>query len=147
MRQPKVWISAGILLLIALHAVPVLTAGIRKRTWPVLDWSMYKDSRGPGPIQVNKKRIIAITASGQQDTVTPDLLGSSPFALRNLYERPMWQGDSSAAQQLFARMNLERKDPVVEFRLESENYTVSDTGIVKQGNPVLRYHASPTPAK
>lgn len=45
MRQSKVWISIGIILLIALHAVPVLSAGFRKRTWPILDWAMYKDSR------------------------------------------------------------------------------------------------------
>ena len=147
MRQSKVWISIGILLLIALHAVPVLAAGIRKRTWPILDWTMYKESRAPGPIQVNLKRIIAISASGQQDTVTPYLLGSSGFALHILYERPMWKGDSSAAQQLIVRLNRQRTDPVIELRLESENHTVTDTGIVKKENPVLRYQASPSPAK
>ncbi len=147
MRQSKVWISIGILLLIALHAVPVLSAPIRKRTWPVLDWTMYKDSRPAGPILVNKKRIIAVTAKGQEETVTPHLLGSSPFALQMLYERPMWKGDSSAAQQLVTRLNLQREDPVVEVRLESETYTVSDTGIVKQENPGIRYRASSSPAK
>ena len=147
MRQSKVWISIGILLLIALHAVPVVHAGLRKRTWPILDWAMYKDSRAPGPITVNRKRIIAITAKGQQDTVTPYLLGSSPYALQTLYERPLFKGDSSAAPGLFARLNLGRTDPVVEVRLESETYTVTDSGIVKAENPVLRYRASPSPAK
>lgn len=79
--------------------------------------------------------------------MTPYLLGSSPYALQTLYERPLFKGDSSAAPALFARLNLDRKDPVVEVRLESETYTVTDTGIVKRENPVLRYRASPSPAK
>lgn len=147
MRQSKVWISIGILLVIALHAVPVLSAGLRKRVWPFLDWAMYKDSRAPGPIQVKKKRIIGVTSRGQEEAVTPYLLGSSGFALHALYEVPMLRSDSSAAQQLFKRLNLQREDPFVELRMESETYTVSDTGIVKKENPVITYRAGPSASR
>ncbi len=147
MRQSKVWISIGILIVIALHAVPVLSAGLRKRVWPFLDCAMYKDSRAPGPIEAKKKRIIGVTLKGQKEAVTPDLLGSSPFAMQALYAVPMWRNDSSAAQQLFKRLNLQREDPFVELRLESETYTVTDTGVVKRHNPVITYRAAHLPSR
>ena len=147
MQRHRVWISIGIVLLIALHAVPVVNAKYRKRMWPILEWAMYKDSRAPGPILVNKKRIVAVTAKGQEEAVTPHLLGSSPYALQTLYERPMWKNDSSAAEKLFQRLNLEREDPFVELRMESETHTVTDTGIVKRENPVITYRAGPSPSR
>jgi len=147
MRQSKVWISIFILLIIGLHAVPVLSAGLRKRVWPFLDWAMYKESRAPGPIQVAKKRITGITVKGQTQVVNPQLVGSSPLALRALYLQPMWRGDSAAAQALFKRLNLGREDPFVELRLESETYTMTDTGVVKQDNPVLTYQATSSPSR
>jgi hypothetical protein len=145
MRRSKIWISICIVLLIALHAVPVLSASLRKRMWPILDWAMYKDSRGPGPIDAKKKRVIGITSQGLKEEVTADLLGSSPFAMNNLYVVPMFRNDSAAAQRLFQRLNLRRDDPFVELHLESETYTVTDTGVVRQENPVLVYRAPSTP--
>jgi hypothetical protein len=147
MRQSKVWISIGILVVIGLHAVPVLSAGLRKRTWPFLDWAMYKDSRAPGPIQVKKKRIFAVTQTGQKERVTPSLLGSTGYGLHALYEVPLLRNDSAAAQDLFRRLNLQRQDPFVELRVESETYTVSDTGVVKRDNPVITYRAAPPPSR
>jgi hypothetical protein len=147
MRQYKVWVSIFILLVIALHAVPALSPVLKKRVWPFLDWGMYKDSRPPGPIQANKKRIIGVTLKGQKEAVTPFLLGSSRFAFQALYATPMWRRDSSAARQLFTRLNLQREDPFVELRLESETYTVTDTGVVKQDNPVVTYRSGPSPSR
>ena len=147
MRQSKVWISIGILVVIGLHAVPVLSAGLRKRTWPFLDWGMYKDSRAPGPIQVKKKRIVGVTQTGQKERVTPTLLGSTGYGLHMLYEVPMLRNDSAAAQDLFRRLNVQRQDPFVELRVESETYTVSDTGVVKQDNPVITYRPAPSPPR
>jgi len=147
MRQSKVWISIFIILLIALHSVPVLSASLRKRMWPILDWAMYKDSRGPGPIDAKKKRVIGVTANGSKEEVTPYLLGSSSFAMQNLYVVPMFRKDSAAAQRLLQRLNLRREDPFVELHVESETYTVTDSGIVKQENPVLIYRASPSPSR
>ncbi|MBA3345544.1 MAG: hypothetical protein H0T44_09650 [Gemmatimonadales bacterium] len=55
----------------------------------------------------------------------------------------MWAGDSSAAQQLFRRLNLKRQDPFVELRLESERYTVTESGIAKEENPTITYRVEP----
>ena len=79
--------------------------------------------------------------------MTPFLVGLSPFVLRASYEQPMWRGDSSAARQLFTRLNLQREDPFVELRLESEMYTVTDTGLLKQKNPVATYRAGLLPSR
>jgi hypothetical protein len=147
MRQSKVWISTFIILIIALHIVPVLSASLRKRMWPILDWAMYKDARAPGPIQAKKKRIIAVTQKGQTEQVTADLLGSTAYGLHAIYEVPMLRNDSAAAQQLFKRLNVGRQDPFVELRLESETYTVSDTGVVRQVNPVITYRPDSSPSR
>lgn len=147
MRQSKFWITIFIIVVIGLHTVPVLSASLRKRMWPILDWAMYKDSRGPGPIDAKKRRIVGVTAKGVEEVVTPYLLGSSPFAMHSLYVVPMFRQDSSAAQRLFHRLNRQREDPFVEFRMESETYTVTDTGIVRQDNPDLIYKANPSPSR
>lgn len=143
MSRSRIWISLFILLVIALHAVPVVSAGLRKKMWPFLEWGMYKGSRPPGPIQTVTKRIIGVTLRGQQQAITPDFLGSSIFAIQGLYEQPMWKRDSSAAQKLFRRLNFKREDPFVVLRLESETYIVTDTGVARKKNPAITYHAAP----
>ena len=75
--------------------------------------------------------------------MTPYLVGSSEWALLSLYARPMWAGDSTAAQRLFRRLNVKREDPFVELRLESERYTVTDSGIAKEENPAITYRLEP----
>jgi hypothetical protein len=139
MGRTKLFISILILLVLALHAVPVLHAGLRKRMWPFMVWSMYKNSRPAGPIKAYKRRIIAITAKGQRERVTGELVGSTGFAVSRQYTGLLANGDSSAAQDLFRRLNPVRKDPFVELHLEGESYTVTDTGVVKQRIPVLIY--------
>lgn len=146
MRPYKIWISTVILLVIGLHAVPVLHAGLRKRIWPILDWAMYKDASPPGPIETDRKRIVGITVSGRREVITKELVGLSSFALDRLYAKPMKVGDSTAARQLMARLNRQRQDPFVEVRLEVVTYTATDSGIVKHANPPLRYRADPDPA-
>ncbi len=147
MRQSKIWISTVILLVIALHAVPVLHAGLRKRIWPILDWAMYKDASPPGPIETDRKRIVGITASGQRVVISKELVGLSSFALDRLYAKPMKVGDSSAAQQLILRLNQQREDPFVEVRLEVETYTATDTGLVRRANPPMTYRVGPAPSR
>jgi hypothetical protein len=142
MTRSKVWISIFIILVIALHAVPLVSSGLRRKVWPFLEWTMYSDSRPAGPIVATKKRIVGITAKGTTIEVTPEFLGSSVFALQGLYALPMFRGDSSAAQKLFGRMNPQREDPFVELQLKSERYTVTDSGVVKEDNPVIIYRAS-----
>jgi hypothetical protein len=145
MSRSRVWISIFILLVIAMHAVPLVSSGMRRKGWPFLEWAMYHDSRPPGPIQATKRRITGVTLKGEKVAVTPYLLGLSIFTLQSLYAQPMMRGDSSAAQQLFGRLNLQREDPFVELRLESERYTVTDTGVVKEDNPVVTYWATSPP--
>ena len=141
MRQSKFWVSLFIVLVIALHAVPLVSAGLRRKVWPFLEWAMYKRSHPPGPIKTVTKRITGVTSKGQRVAVTPYFVGLSKFALLGLYEVPMWRGDTSAAQQLFRRLNSGRGDPFIELNLESETHTVTDTGVVKQQNSVITYRA------
>jgi hypothetical protein len=147
MSQSKRIISIAILLLIALHAVPVLHSGMRKRMWPILDWAMYKDSRPAGPIQADKRRLVAVTATGSTERVGRENLGVSSFVIDRLYFRPMRSGDMTAAQALLDRLNAKRTEPFVEVRLESETYRVTDTGIVRTENPAIVYRAAPSHAQ
>lgn len=139
MRRPKTLVSVVILLVIGLHAVPVLYRSERGTLWPFMQWSMYKNSREPGPIDTHQRRILAITANGRRDTVTPRLLGLSITVLKQRYLAPIATGDLSSAPELIARLNRHRSDPVVELRLEGETYTLTDTGIVRTGDPVVTY--------
>lgn len=147
MRQPKTVISIGILVVLALHLIPIVSAKERKTLWPILEWTMYKDSRPAGPIQANTRRIVAVTARGEAHEITPRTLGSSGYAFGSLYLRPIGSGDSLAAQDLLRRLNATRRDSFVEIRLESETHLVTDSGIVERVNPVLRYPIRPSPSK
>jgi hypothetical protein len=141
MREPKTLISIAIILVILLHVAPLVYRAERKTMWPFLDWAMYKDSRPPGPIRAYKKHIMGITAQGQRESVTTDLTGVSITSFNLLYLQPMWTKDSSAARRLFSRLNQQRDDPFIELRLESETYTVTDSGVVREDNPVITYRA------
>jgi hypothetical protein len=141
MPQRRTLISIVILLVIGLHAVPVLYRRERGTLWPFMQWAMYKNSRKPGPIYAHQRRILAITADGRQDTVTPRLLGLSITVLKQRYLAPIATGDVSPASELIARLNRRRSDPVVELRLEGETYTITDTGIVRTDDPVVTYRA------
>jgi hypothetical protein len=135
-----------ILLVIGLHAVPVLYRSERGTLWPFMQWAMYKNSRKAGPIDTHLRRILAITAKGRSDTVTPRLLGLSITVLKQRYLAPIAKGDLSSAPELIDRLNRHRDDPVVELRLEGETYTVTDTGIVRTDDPVVTYRSgSPEP--
>jgi len=141
MPQRKTLISIVILLVIGLHAVPVLYRSQRGTLWPFMQWAMYKNSRRPGPIDVHQRRILAITSQGQTDTVTPHLLGLSITVLKQRYLSTIGTGDLSPAPELIERLNRHRDDPVVELRLEGETFTVTDTGIVRTDDPVVTYRA------
>ena len=147
MPHTKTLTSAVIVLAIGLHAAPLLLRHERGTLWPFMQWSMYKNSRPPGPIQANQRRIVAIRASGERDTVTPRLVGLSITVLEQRYLRPLATGDSSPVPELIERLSRSHEDPVVQLRLESETYTVTDTGIARADNPVLTFHAGPSEPK
>jgi hypothetical protein len=143
MPRRKTLVSIVILLVIGLHAVPVLYRSERGTLWPFMQWSMYKNSVPPGPVDAHQRRILAITAGGRSDTVTPHLLGLSITVLKERYLVPIAKGDLSPAPELIARLNRHRSDPVVELRLEGETYTVTDTGIASRDDPEVTYRAVP----
>lgn len=144
MRQSKTLVSVLILLAIGLHAAPVLLdRGHRQILWPFLVWSMYKDSRPPGPIKGWKTSVIGITARGVSERVTRPLVGLSGSAIGRMYIQPMARGDSSAARRLIARLNRQRQDPIVEIRLDRETYWVTDTGLVRKDAPTITYRVQP----
>jgi hypothetical protein len=143
--QSKTRISLLILLVIGLHAVPVLFyQGERQTRWPFLSWTMYAKSFPPGPITMAMRRLVATSASGREEEVTPELLGMPMPAFRNAFVTPLRQGDSSPAYVLVQRLNQGRSDPVVRLRLEGLRLTLVDTGVVKDSVPVLTYQVHPS---
>jgi hypothetical protein len=144
MTRRKTVISLVILLVIGLHVAPVLYPSEKGTLWPFMRWTMYKNSRGPGPVEAHLRHIVAISSTGRRDTVTPHLLGLSFTVLEQRYLRPMGTGDFSPAPQLIERLNQNRADSVVELRLESVTYIASDTGIARRENPVVTYRADPS---
>jgi hypothetical protein len=141
MDQPKLFISIFIILVIGLHALPVLQRlqGESQTVWPVMAWGMYRNSRNPGPIQTRQTRLIGTTSTGNEFEIDSEFSGLSFNALTRLYLRPMREGDDSAARQLADRLNRHREDPFVAFRMENETYTVTDSGIVKEHKPATIY--------
>jgi hypothetical protein len=140
LSRHKTLISVFILVIVGLHAVPVLLARGRDQVlWPFLVWSMYKNSRPPGPIKGWKTHVIATTARGDSQRVNPELVGLSGSATAELYLQPWIKGDSSAAGRLLLRLNRDRQDPFVQLRLARETYVVSDTGLIRDDPPVLTY--------
>jgi len=138
----KTLASVVILLVIGLHAVPAIYPAERDTLWPFMVWAMYKHSRPAGPVRANRRHILAVTASGVRDTVTPHLLGLSITVLDQRYHRPLMSGDTSVVPGLFQRLNRGRSDPYVELHLESETFTVTDTGLARQRNPVVIHRAA-----
>lgn len=144
MRSTKTWVSLLILLVIGLHAVPVLSyQGYRQTRWPFMAWAMYAASQPPGPIQTTNRRIVGLTTTGQTEQVTPKFIGMSRPGLNKAYVQPLWNGDSSTAGRLFDRLNQGRPDPFVELRVEGEKFTLSDSGVVEEPLPVITYRSAP----
>ena len=145
MREPKVWISGLIILILGLHALPVLSyEGYRQTRWPILTWAMYAKSFPPGPIQTTRRRIMGTTSTGETEELTARLVGMSAIGLGKGYIQPLWIGDSLAARRLLGRVNRDRQDPFVEVWVEGERYTLSDSGIVKQDLHGTVYRVDPS---
>jgi hypothetical protein len=134
-------ISTLIAVILALHFVPVVFyEGRRQTLWPFLTWTMYKNSRPPGPIEARKTRVIGVTRQSREEEVTARLAGLPAPTLVDLYTGPMRQGDSAAARRLFSRLNARRVDSLVQLRVEVENFRLTDTGVVSRRAPDISYH-------
>lgn len=144
MGRHRVWISAFILVIIGLHALPVLSyQGSRQTRWPFLTWAMYARSYPPGPIQAVTRRLVGTTAGGAEHEITPGDLGLPFPAFRNAYLMPISKHDSSAAGALTTRLNPARTDPFVAVRLEALQSTLADTGVVRDSMPVVSIRVVP----
>jgi hypothetical protein len=131
--------SVIILLVIGLHAVPVVYSRERGTLWPFMVWAMYKHSRPSGPVEVNERHIEAVTASGASDSVTAPMLGVSITVLDQRFHRPLMSGDTSVVPELFERLNRGRREPYVEVRLVSRTYTITEAGLDRVENPVRAF--------
>lgn len=134
-------VSAVILLVIGLHAVPLLVRSVRKTFWPFLEWSMYNDASPPGPIEAVDREFTGVTRQGHEVEVTASLAGLGPPALTRLYIRPMLKGDSAATRRLLARLNRGREDPFVEVRFSGTHYLLTKDGIAEEALPVQSFRA------
>jgi hypothetical protein len=94
------WVSAFVLIVLALHAVPVARefTGARETLWPFLAWGMYRHSSEP-PVRATTHRVFAVTESGTRRVRTADA-GFERFAFRRQYQVPIATGDSAAAREL-----------------------------------------------
>ena len=135
-RHPsKIFVSIFVLLVLGGHALPVLQElqGHRQTLWPIMAWGMYRYAHdGTRPIQVSVRRLIGITARGEEFEITAEHSGLFNTGFVRLYLGPITHGDASAAQGLADRVNIGRDDPVVALRLEGETHTLTPDGVVQK---------------
>jgi len=137
-------ISLFILLLLGLHALPVLSyQGVRQTRWPFLVWAMYARSIPPGPIEVTLRTLYGATSNGRDQEVTPADVGLSGPAFRNAYLLPLANGDTGTARVLLDRINEHRTEPLVDLRLETIRHRLVDTGVVTEMPPAFHYPPVP----
>jgi len=143
MRKSKMWISAFILLVIGLHAVPLLFyQGHRQTTWPFLAWGMYAKAYPAGPIETMDRFLKGTTAAGTEEEITPRMIGLTKPTFRNHYMNPIYRGDTTVALELLDRVNRDRTDPFVELRTVGIKYILADTAVVQESLPVQSYRAN-----
>jgi len=103
---------------------------------------MYARSYPAGPVQAKKRRLVGTTASGAEVAVSARVVGLSTPAFGTSYIAPIYAGDTAVAQELIARLNRGRVDPIVTLRTMGELFTVTDSGLRTDTLPVLTFHAS-----
>jgi hypothetical protein len=136
----KTGVSVFIILVLALHALPVLSyQGVRQTRWPFLAWAMYAKSYPPGPIVVTIRRIFGVSTDGRRREVTPYLVGLSGPAFRNTYLLPLENGDSAVARRLANTVNREGRDIMAQLRLETTQYRLVDSGVVVDTAPPVTF--------
>ena len=146
--QPKTRISLFILLILGLHAIPVLWyQGERQTRWPFLAWAMYARSFPPGPIDMTTRRLVATLASGKEEQLTAGLVGLPAPAFQKTYVAAAWKGDSAPAYELIRRLNRVATDPIVQLRFEGETQTLVDSGVVTTPLPVITFRAPSSSAR
>lgn len=144
-KTPQFLISTVILLVLGLHIVADLaktvnsSSWIGSQSWPFLAYGMYRKSYGPRIIRTTKHHIIGVTTGGEELEIVPNIVGLRAQALHQHFVKPMLKGNSSAARRLAGRINVDRRDPVIAFRVESEAYAIAESGIVKEDKQSMTY--------
>ena len=137
-------ISAFILLVLGLHALPLLSyQGVRQTRWPFLLWAMYAQSYPPGPIEALSGKLLAISRQGTIRQVTNTDIGLPGAVFRGTYLARFRRGDTSAGRWLFDRINDVGSDSVKELRLETLRYRLVDSGITADTLPLVVYPREP----
>ena len=145
MSRRQIGISIAILLIVGLHgwanAAKAFTRAswMGDRSWPFLAYGMYRESYRPAVIRATKEHVAALTAAGHELKMLPEVVGLHGHALHQHYIGPMHSGDPTAARLLADRINLGRSDPVVAFRIDSETYVITNTGVVSEGKQSVTY--------
>ena len=138
MAHRRTWISTLILIVIGLHALPVLSyQGNRQTRWPFMAWAMYARSYPPGPIQVVKRQLIGTSASGREEAITDGTLGLPFSTFRAVYILPIEKHDTTTGRTLLAKLNPKRTDPLVAVRLETVRARMLATGVVWDTLPAI----------
>jgi hypothetical protein len=139
-------ISAFILLVLGLHALPVLSyQGAQQTRWPFLVWAMYARSTPPGPIRAFMYQLFAVSRHGRTRRILAKDLGLTTPAFNGLYIGPFSRGDTSAGRWLVDRLNRVGPDSVAQIRLEIRQYRLVDPGIAVDTLPDVVY-PPPTPS-
>ena len=139
-------ISAFILVVLALHGLPVLSyQGAQQTRWPFLVWAMYAQSTPPGPIEAFMYEFLAISPQGKSRTFTSKDVGLSGSALGSRVTRPMIRGDTSAGRWVLDRLNRLGRDSVAQVRLETFRYRLVESGVAVDTLPAVVYPPT-TPA-
>ena len=133
-------ISAFILLVLALHGLPVLSyQGAQQTRWPFLVWAMYAQSTPPGPIEAFMYQWLAISPHGMTRKLSAKDVGLSSSALGSRVTRPISRGDTSAGRWLLDRVNRLAPDSVAQVRLETFRYRLVESGIAVDTLPAIVY--------
>jgi hypothetical protein len=143
MSRSRTWVSLFVLLVIGLHALPVISfQGARQTRWPFLAWTMYARSYPAGPVQAKKRRLIGTTRSGAELVVNAEVVGLSGPAFGTTYIAPIYAGDTTVARELMSRVNRGRRDSLVTLRTAGEVYTVSGNGLRTDTLRVMTFRAA-----
>ena len=134
--------------MLGLHALPVLSyQGARQDRWPFLTWAMYARSYPAGPIDVDIRQLVAVTASGNRRVIVQKNVGLSTPTFNNNYLAPFGRGDTAAGRSLIDRLNRAGGDSVVQLRLETYRYRLVDPGVAKDTLTPIVFPATPTAAR
>ena len=138
--RSKANVTIFILLILGLHATPVLFyQGVRQTRWPFLLWAMYAESYPPGPIEVLRRRLIAISSGGTSRPVTSKDVGLTKPGFAGNYLIPLGRGDTWAGRWLLERLNQVGPDTVVGLQLEIIRWRLVDSGIALDTLPGVLY--------